>query len=305
MPKLVVVGSINMDLVVTAERFPGPGETIPGTGFARYAGGKGANQAVAAARAGAAVTFVGAVGDDPFGASLTQGLARDGIDVARIRVLPGTPTGTAVITVARAENTIVVVAGANGEIRPEDAAAVPLSPGDRVVAQLEVPLAAIRAAFEQARAAGAGTLLNAAPALEEARALLPLVDILVVNEHELGLLAGRAVDANRADEVADAAARLRATGCGTVVVTLGAAGAVAFGGGAERVEARGHRVAAVDTTGAGDCFVGALAAELARGEDLAAALRFANAAAAVSVGLPGAVPSMPTRAEVDAMLAGK
>jgi ribokinase len=301
MPKLVVLGSINMDLVVTADRFPGPGETIAGTGFARYPGGKGANQAVAAARLGASVAFVGAVGDDPFGVVLTAGLAEAGIDTSRIRTLPGIPTGTAVITVAAAENTIVVVAGANGAIRPEDVADLPVSSGDSVMAQLEVPLPAIRAAFERARAAGARTVLNAAPALDAARDILPLVDLLVVNEHELALMAGMPVDAGDPDSLAAAAARLAQTGTGTVVVTLGAAGAVAFAGD-HRVGAPGHRVAAVDTTGAGDCFVGALAAELARGTDLAQALRFANAAAAVSVGRPGAAPSMPTRPEVEALL---
>lgn len=304
MGKIVVLGSINMDLVVTADRFPGPGETIHGTDFARFPGGKGANQAVAAARLGAAVAFVGAVGDDPFGATLTAGLAAEGIDAGRIRVLAGEPTGTAVITVARGENQIIVVGGANLAVSEADGAAVPAEAGDLVVAQLEVPIPAIEAAFRKARGAGAVTILNAAPADRAAARLLPLVDLLVVNEHELALLADQPVAAEDESAVAAACRRLMAAGVRGVVATLGRRGVLALASEAT-IRREGLSVPVVDTTGAGDCFVGALAAGLARGDDLVAALEIANAAAALSVGRNGAAPSMPTRVQVEDFMAGR
>ncbi|MBT9289627.1 ribokinase [Prosthecodimorpha staleyi] len=301
MPRIIVLGSINMDLVVTAERFPGPGETIAGEAFRTFSGGKGANQAIAAARMGAKVAFVGAVGADAFGADLVAGMAVEGIDTTSVATVAGVSTGTALITVAQGENCIVVVAGANAAVDGTAAAGL-VGSGDRLVAQLEVPKAAIAEAFAAARAAGAETLLNAAPAAPAVRDLLPLTDILIVNETELDLIAGW-IGADGGD-ARTCARSLLAAGPSTVVVTLGAAGLVAVTAEAT-IELGGHRVVPVDTTGAGDCFVGTLAAGLSAGADLAEALETANAAAALSVQKPGAAPSMPRAEDVRAFLAGR
>jgi ribokinase len=290
---VIVVGSINDDLVVTASRLPGPGETVPGTGVAHSGGGKGANQAVAAARAGASVAMVGCVGGDEAGARLVDGLRADGVDVTAVSVADGVPTGTAIVTVADGDNTIVVIPGANALVRP---VALAPSPGDVVVAQLETPLEVTTAAFAAARAVGATTVLNPAPAAPVPDDVLALVDHLVVNEHEIALVLGIGADEVRADP---AVVRGRTTA--TVHLTLGAAGAIVVTPVEVAVEP-GRIVTVVDTTGAGDCFVAWLAAALAEDVPVAEALRRANAAASISVTRPGATPSMPTAAEVDAAL---
>lgn len=303
MGRVVVVGSINMDLVIRSPRFPEPGETLMGSDFARFPGGKGANQAVAAARQGADTLMMGAVGADPFGDMLRDTLAAAGVGIGGVRVADA-PTGVALITVAGGENTIVVAAGANHSLAA-DVESLAIGPGDIMLAQLETPLAVTRAAFERARALGATTLLNAAPADRGALNLLPLADLLVVNQTELGIMSGTPLP-GRAEvgEVADRMRHLPASAQQRIVVTLGARGVVAFGAG-DSFSAPGNDVAVVDTTGAGDCFVGVLAAGLAAGLDLPTALTRANAAAALSVGRAGAAPSMPTAAEVDAFLAGQ
>lgn len=301
MPGVVVVGSINVDLVATTARFPGPGETVPGTDFQRFAGGKGANQAMSAARMGGAPRLIGAVGDDPFGVEMRAGLAAGGVDVSAVRTVAGTPTGTAVITIAQAENMIIVIPGANGTVSPDDVAGARLEPGDVVLTQFEVPTATVEATLKRARAAGAIAALNAVPVIDAAKGLLPLVDLLIVNEHELALLSGETVDAGRPSSVIAAARAITAGGTGLVLVTLGRAGAMAIS--AREVEhVAGHEVTAVDTTGAGDCFCGAFAASRAAGLSIGDALKRANAAAALSVTRHGATPSMPTAAEVDAFL---
>src|SRR4051794_19301648 len=194
MGKVVVVGSINVDLVVTADRFPRPGETLIGTSFARHPGGKGANQAVAAARIGARTVMIGAVGADPSGEFMRDTLARVGIDIGPVQRIPDAPTGTAVITVAGGENSIVVVAGANARLTVEDGS-LPVDPGDVVVAQLEIPSAAWSTSFRTARAVGATTILNAAPADAAIADFLPLCDVVIVNEIELAMLSGLPVPA--------------------------------------------------------------------------------------------------------------
>jgi ribokinase len=303
MGRVVVVGSINVDLVVTAERFPRPGETIIGRSFERHPGGKGANQSIAAARLGALTIMVGAVGDDAFGNFMRTVFIDAGVDAGAIRTVPDESTGIALITVARGENSIVVIGGANGHLSPADAL-FPLAADDVVVAQLETPAAATRAAFEAARAVGAATILNPAPASRDAVALLPLADVVVVNETELELLAGtlpsRTTDG---PEMVSAVRALRRYSGQTVIVTLGACGLIAVAASDDPIEIAGHAVDVTDTTGAGDCFVGALAAGLAAGTDLRSALARANAAAALSVERVGAGSSMPTAAEVDAFLA--
>jgi ribokinase len=277
-----VVGSANLDLVARAARLPRPGETVRGTDFAEHPGGKGLNQAVAAARAGAAVKFIGALGDDAAGRSLRAELGAAGIDTAGVSDSTR-PTGRAMITVdERGENSIVVVAGANEDV---DVAALPSC---RVLlVQLEVPITTVATALRLARAAGTATVLNPAPAAPLAADLLALVDVLVPNEHELDGL-GRADD-------------LLGTGVGAVVTTLGAAG-VRVVTHDQEWHVAAFAVEPVDTTGAGDAFCGALAARLAAGDALDAAVRVGAAAGALATTRPGAVPSMPSASEIETLL---
>lgn len=283
---VVIVGSANVDQVFRVTAIPAPGETVLSHGFSLALGGKGQNQAVAAARAGASTAFIGALGDDGFGGSIREGLAADGIDSRGVRVVDAA-TGTALIAVDDSgENTIIVEAGANAllDLRDRDVAAI--SAADVLVMQLEIPLTTVLRAASAARAASTRVLLNAAPICELPAELLADVDILIVNEHEGAFLAK--------DGLVSALAPV-------VIVTLGAAGAVLYEGDAElRVPA--PLVAAVDATGAGDTFCGALAARLAEGADLDGALRFAVAAASLSVQHHGAVPSIPARAQIDAVM---
>jgi len=282
-----VVGSTNLDLVATAAALPRPGETVMGHGYAEHPGGKGLNQAVAAARAGASTVFVSAVGDDAAGVGLLQVMRDDDIDTTHVRIVAGVPTGRAIIGVADdGENSIIVVSGANRFV------AVDQAPASKVVlSQLEVPVEAIERAFFQGRSAGAVTILNPAPAASVPASVLAVTDIVVPNEHEVGLLGG--VDA------------LLAAGVGHVVVTLGADGAVVHHSDGTVDHVAAFAVEAVDTTGAGDTFCGTLAARLALGDELPAALRHAAAAAALSTTRAGAVPSIPTSAEVAALLSDR
>ena len=283
MTRVWVVGSINMDLVATAPRHPGVGETVLGSDLQRFPGGKGANQAVAAARAGATTTIIGATGEDDFGSELVAYLAEQGVGVSQVTTKSYAPTGTALIVVARADNTIVVIPGANAALSETDVeAAAAFGLGDVLVAQLETPQATTAAAFRKGRGAGATTVLNAAPAAELADGLLDLVDYLVVNETERSLLASELTNRNGL----------------TVICTLGENGAITTSGG-HSTRTPGLQVEALDTTGAGDCFVGYLAAGLAAKLALANAVERANAAASLSVQRPGAAPSIPDAAEVD------
>ncbi|CAN5187994.1 ribokinase [soil metagenome] len=282
---VVVVGSANVDQVFRVTAIPEPGETVLSNGFSTALGGKCQNHAVASARAGASTAFIGALGDDAFGASIRAGLAVDGIDAGGVRGVDA-PTGTALIAVDDSgENTIIVEAGANAMLELGDPDEAAIAAARVLVLQLEIPLATATRAAVLARAAGTLVVLNAAPIRELPTELLDSVAILVVNEHEGSFLA-------RGGDVAALAP--------VVIVTLGAAGAVAYqgaGGGEIRVAA--PAVSAVDATGAGDTFCGALAAVLAEGAPLDAAVRFAVAAASLSVQKHGAVPSIPTRAEID------
>lgn len=298
--EVVVFGSLNMDLVARVPRMPAPGETLAAHGFLANPGGKGANQAVAAARQGASVAMAGRVGDDGFGAELRQALRTQGVDDAGVVGTSGTSTGVAMILVDdAAQNCIAVVPGANGLIDARDAESLgdSLQGAAWLLLQLEVPLPAVLRAAQVARAQGCRVLLNPAPAQALPDALWPLVDLLVLNESEAQLLASLPqVDAKNA---AETAALLAARGPREVVLTLGADGLVWHSpGGSQRLPAR--RVQAVDTTAAGDTFIGALAARLVQGADMEAALRHATKAAAICVTRPGAQASMPTRAETEA-----
>jgi ribokinase len=302
MGRVFVAGSINMDVVATADRHPKVGETVAGKQVLYFPGGKGANQAVAASRLGAATVLIGRLGHDAFGAELQTFLSDQGIDLGYLQETAEVHTGTAIITVAEADNTIIVIAGANALVSPDDVSAAPLVKGDVAVSQFEIPLPTIAAFFRRARATGATTLLNPAPAQKFGRDLLELVDILVLNETELGLLADVELsDSDDAARMIDAARRLQTDGNQTICVTLGKRGVLALAGDEELI-VPGRVVQAVDTTGAGDCFVGALAAQLADGAPLREALAFANAAASISVQRMGAGPSMPTAEEVAAVV---
>ncbi|MFB3818266.1 MAG: ribokinase [Candidatus Methylomirabilales bacterium] len=305
MADLVVLGGINMDLVVRAPAIPRPGETLQGSGFARFGGGKGANQALAAARLGAAVALLGQVGADPFGEELLAGLQAEGVGTRGVRRLAGQPTGVACIVVAGSgENAIVVSPGAN--MAWDDAGlgdvAARASAGRLLAANLEVPAGVVSAAVGAARRAGATVILNPAPYRKGDEACFAGVDVLVPNQIEAAEFAG--LDPAAVRDWAEVGRRLLALGPRAVVVTLGEEGAlVVQAAGAVRLP--GHRVPVVDTTAAGDAFVGGLAAALLRGEALLDAVRYANACGAVAVTRPGAQPSLPTAEAVERLLGGQ
>jgi ribokinase len=300
---VVVLGSINTDLVVRAPRFPRPGETIHGGEFTIVGGGKGANQATAAARVGAPVQFIGAVGTDDFGARRIAEMRDAGVDVSGIARIEDAATGVALSTVNdRGENTIIVAAGANWRVLPDDISGTMLAmaAGGVLVSQLELPMETVAAGLARARRAGLTTLLNTAPYKQEARAFLQHVDILIANEGEAGDLAEWDSIATE-ENAADIAARLRARGPHTVIVTLGAAGVIVATN-AEALHIPAPSVDVVDTTGAGDCFTGVIAASLVAGLETHAAARRAVAAASYSTTIFGATTGMPTTAELDGFL---
>jgi ribokinase len=294
---IIVVGSLNMDLVVRIPRHPQIGETILGGEFGTFPGGKGANQAVAAARLGAAVKMIGRVGTDAFGAALLQALAKDGVDTTHVLQDREAATGVALITVdANGRNTIVVASGANGRVSPADiSAAESVFEGARVLLlQLECPLEAVAHAIQLARKHGVQVVLNPAPARSLDAALLSNVDYLIPNQTELARLSGL-------DSISPAVNHLQAMGVQRVIVTLGEEG-VLVAEDKEQAQLPAHRVVAVDTTAAGDAFVGAFAVALAEGRSTREAAAWGNAAGALAVTKMGAQPSLPTRAEFNQFL---
>jgi ribokinase len=299
-PRVAVVGSLNMDLVVRAPRLPHPGETLAGSAFAQVAGGKGGNQAVAAARLGAQVAMIGCVGADANGELLRAGLAAEGIDCGVIATAPGAPTGVALIVVDDAsQNAIVIVAGSNAQVTPATIAAdeAVLAQADVVVCQLETPPEAVHAALAAAKRLGKTTILNPAPATGPLPAAwLPLIDYLVPNELEAATLTG--LPCGTPDEAARAAEALRRQGARNVLVTLGSQGVCALLNDAAPSHCPAPRVNAVDTTAAGDTFIGGLAAQLAAGVAAPQAVQFALRAASISVTRAGAQPSIPRFDEV-------
>ena len=301
-PHIVVVGSLNMDLVIRTPRFPGPGETIIGSAFHTIPGGKGANQAVAAAKLGAQVIMVGRVGDDAFGDQQLANLSQLGIDVSRIQRDPKAATGVALIVLdEQGQNSIILAPGANMRLTLADleAAEDALASAAILVLQLEIPQKVVEQAIKAARAHGVVVLLNPAPGRRLPPTLLSQVDVLIPNESETALLTGTEV--NDIESARRAAAKLRAAGVGTVILTLGGRGALLLEG-QKATHVPGYRVDVVDTTAAGDAFVGGFAVALAEGQDLAQAVRLANAAGALAVTKLGAQPSLPTRSEVEAFL---
>ena len=302
-PRILVVGSSNTDMIIKMERIPRPGETIIGGEFTSAAGGKGANQAVGAARAGGAVTLVARIGQDMFGDKAVAGFIADGINVDYIVCDRTSPSGVALIFVGQnGENSIAVASGANAKLTPAD---VQKAKGafrgvSVLLLQLETPLDTVQAAAELAAAADARVILNPAPARPLPDKLLRRLYLLTPNESEAELLTGVAVD--NVDGAAKAADALLARGVQNVIITMGARGAWVAGEGIRQV-IPAFKVKAVDTTAAGDVFNGALALALAEGKPLLEAARFASAAAAISVTRMGAQTSAPTRKEIERLLA--
>ncbi len=298
---IVVIGSINLDLIATVDRLPRPGETVPGSTFSTAAGGKGANQAVAAARAGAEVRMVGAVGKDSFADEALQCLRECRVDLTSVREAHAA-TGTALILVGPGgENMIAVIPGGNGTLTPGDVNAAELSSGDVLLLQHEIPIRAVRGALEGARAAGATSILNTAPVREEAKDLLAMADYVVANETEFDSYADLLdlPGANREERMQAFASR---TGrC--IIVTLGKEGATAARGD-ELIHVSSPEITPVDTVGAGDTFCGYLATAIEAGLELEEALVRATVAGALACLKPGAQPSIPYAAEVDEAMAG-
>jgi len=301
-PRIIVLGSSNTDMIIKLDRIPRPGETILGGAFVTAAGGKGANQAVGAARAGGQVTFIARVGQDMFGDQAVAGFATEGINVDHVSRDKSNPSGVALIFVGKdGENSIAVAGGANAKLSPTDVkkAKAAFAGASVLVMQLETPLKSVVAAADLAAKAGVRVILNPAPAQSLPDNLLKCVSILTPNETEAELLTGIAVTDTASAAVA--AAKLRARGVQTVIITLGSLGAfVATEDGGQLVP--GFKVKAVDTTAAGDTFNGALAVALGEGKPLKQAVRFANAAAAISVTRLGAQASAPTRREIEKFL---
>ena len=299
---IVVFGSINMDLVARVPRLPAPGETLTGHGFFTAPGGKGANQAVACARLGAATRMIGRVGDDAFGGDAARQPARLRRGHIRGGVHPGAASGVAVITVDdAAENEIIVVPGANGVVGREDLVrlAAALDGARVLLLQLEVPLDAVVAAAEMGRRRGVTVILDPAPAQPLPEALYAAVDILTPNESEAAALVGFPLD--DPDAIARASQTLLTRGARSVIVKLGSKG-VFWSNGPESAHFPAFPVEAVDSVGAGDAFNGGLAVGLSDGLDMAAAIRWGLAAGALSVMKSGAQPSMPDRAAVEILL---
>ena len=299
MNKVIVVGSVNMDITARTDKLPDTGDTVAARSVEYLPGGKGLNQAVAAAKIGTTVVLAGCLGSDSFADELASFVRRHKIDVSCLRRSEKN-SGIALITVdERGQNTIVVAPGSNADVCPEDVKKLPVSPGDVVVCQFEIPPAAVAAAFAKARRYGARTILNPSPVCPIPDEIFRNTDILIVNETELAFLSRENVDENTpAEKIADAAEKLKTDAEQTVIVTLGSRGALVAGS-KDMLFVDSYKVPAVDTVGAGDCFAGVFAAKLAEGKDVGENVKTAARAAAVCVTRKGAAPAMPDAGELE------
>tara|TARA_B100001113_G_scaffold137810_1_gene113075 strand:- start:79 stop:990 length:912 start_codon:yes stop_codon:yes gene_type:complete len=295
---IIVFGSINMDLVVYSDKQPTKGETILGNSFETFQGGKGANQAVAVAKLGLPVSLIGKVGNDVFGDELLENLKRETVDTSMIVRHEG-PSGVAFIYVFEqtSENHIIVISGSNKEVKSNQISDKELSTSDVLISQLEVPPSEIEDLFIRAKNSGTYRMLNAAPALEISKNLIRETDLLVMNESELENLSERSVDNENIDSIAEAIKVLNLKTTQSIAVTLGSKGVYVYTN-QKGDFIDGHKIEAVDTTGSGDCFIGALATHYLKSNDLLDSVNFANKAAALSVTKRGASASMPTLEEV-------
>ena len=295
---VIVFGSINMDLVVYSDKQPAKGETILGNSFETFQGGKGANQAVAVAKLGLPVSLIGKVGNDVFGDELLENLNRETVDTSMIVRHEG-PSGVAFIYVFEqtSENHIIVISGSNKEVKSNQISDKELSTSDVLISQLEVPPSEIEDLFIRAKNSGTYRMLNAAPALEISKNLIRETDLLVMNESELENLSERSVDNENIDSIAEAIKVLNLKTTQSIAVTLGSKGVYVYTN-QKGDFIDGHKIEAVDTTGSGDCFIGALATHYLKSNDLLDSVNFANKAAALSVTKRGASASMPTLEEV-------
>lgn len=300
-PSIAVIGSLNMDIVIEANRAPKMGETIAGQQAHFIPGGKGANQAVATARLGACTCMIGAVGNDGFGQELLQALAKDQINTDSVKTVEGTATGIASILLAEQDNSIIVVAGANANCSPADIDQNidKIQAADMVLLQLEIPLETVEYAARKAKELGKQVILNPAPARQLPDSLYQLLDVITPNETELALLTGKGNDEKLTDENLQVAMKqLQARGARQVVTTLGSQGAALLDEQGSFARVSGYKVQVVDTTGAGDSFNAGLAYSLASGQTLTEAVAFASKVAALAVTKLGAQGGMPTMEQV-------
>lgn len=297
---ILVIGSINMDLVVNVANIPKAGDTILGSDVETFAGGKGANQAVAAAKAGGQVSMMGALGTDTYAQELLLGLKNVGIDTGLVFNEQGS-SGIAFITIdAKGENMIVVSSGANRKISKENLKKIDFEAYSYLVLQLEIPLDVVEEALNIAKNKNIKTILNVAPAQKLSQSIIKNIDYLIVNEGEAGLLAN--IQVSDKDSAKQAAKILVDNGANTVIVTLGADGLI-WQGSESSGNLDAHKITVVDTTSAGDCFCGSFAVALSENKDLETSLKFANAAAALATTRKGAQPSLPNRTEIEKILA--
>lgn len=297
MGKVIIAGSINMDIITRVTQLPQTGETISGKSVEYLPGGKGLNQAVASTKMGAETILISCLGNDVFANPLKQFIASHHIDMTFVKN-SNKESGTAFITVANnGQNTIVVVAGSNADVSTASIEAVKIKADDIIVSQFEIPIAPIIALFQKAKQAGARTILNPSPIQSISAELMSLVDILIINETELGYLAQKIITPQTPVEIIiQYAQEIKSRPAQTIIVTLGAKGAVLVSDTACLID--GHNVAAIDTVGAGDCFAGVIAAQLLNQKNPHECVKIANKAASICVTRKGAAPSMPTAAEL-------